>query len=66
MYFGDHEPPHFHAEYGDDEAMIDICPDVLRYYCELGRVCTLEELNLAFEAEINSATDPMMLKDNSN
>ena len=24
MYFGDHAPPHFHAEYGDAEALIDI------------------------------------------
>jgi Domain of unknown function (DUF4160) len=24
MYFGDHAPPHFHAEYGDEEALIDI------------------------------------------
>lgn len=24
MYFGDHNPPHFHAAYGDDEAVISI------------------------------------------
>jgi hypothetical protein len=24
MYVGDHLPPHFHAEYGEDEAMIEI------------------------------------------
>ena len=24
MFFGDHVPPHFHAEYGDDEAVFDI------------------------------------------
>ncbi len=24
MYFGDHSPPHFHAAYGDNEAVIDI------------------------------------------
>jgi len=24
MYFRDHAPPHFHAFYGDDEAVIDI------------------------------------------
>ena len=24
MYFGDHAPPHFHAEYGSFEARIDI------------------------------------------
>lgn len=24
MYFGDHNPPHFHVEYGDAEALISI------------------------------------------
>jgi len=24
MYWGDHAPPHFHALYGEDEAIIDI------------------------------------------
>ena len=24
MYFGDHLPPHFHARYGDYEAVVDI------------------------------------------
>jgi len=24
MFFDDHNPPHFHAEYGDDTALIDI------------------------------------------
>jgi hypothetical protein len=24
MYFDDHNPPHFHAEYGDDLALVDI------------------------------------------
>ena len=24
MYYNDHAPPHFHAEHGDDEAVIDI------------------------------------------
>ncbi|MEA3340538.1 MAG: DUF4160 domain-containing protein [Chloroflexota bacterium] len=24
MYFGDHPPPHFHAEYGEYEALINI------------------------------------------
>ncbi len=26
MYFDDHEPPHFHAIYGEDEARIGIDP----------------------------------------
>ena len=24
MYFGDHTPPHFHAEYGEHKAIIDL------------------------------------------
>jgi hypothetical protein len=24
MFFDDHPPPHFHAEYGDDKTVIDI------------------------------------------
>lgn len=24
MYFDDHNPPHFHAEYGSDQALMDI------------------------------------------
>ena len=24
MFFDDHSPPHFHAVYGDEEALIDI------------------------------------------
>jgi hypothetical protein len=24
MYFDDHNPPHFHAEYGSDEALLNI------------------------------------------
>jgi hypothetical protein len=24
MYYNDHNPPHFHARYGDDEALLEI------------------------------------------
>jgi len=24
MFFGDHDPPHFHAEYGADQALVSI------------------------------------------
>lgn len=24
MYFGDHHPPHFHAEYGEDRVVVNI------------------------------------------
>ena len=26
IYFGDHSPPHFHAIYGEDEALVEIDP----------------------------------------
>jgi len=26
MFYGDHAPPHFHARYGEDEALIRISP----------------------------------------
>jgi len=29
----------------------DICPSVLRYWCELGRVCSQEELDAHFSKE---------------
>jgi hypothetical protein len=38
----------------------DICPDVLRYYCELGRVCTREELAAALD---QPELSPMTLND---
>jgi hypothetical protein len=38
----------------------DIDPDVLRYYCELGRVCSYEELAAVFEQPEHS---PMILND---
>jgi len=38
----------------------DIDPDVLRYYCEMGRVCPREELAAVFET---ADTAPMILND---
>ena len=29
----------------------DLCPDVLRYWCEIGRVCSQEELDAAFNSQ---------------
>ena len=26
----------------------DVCPDVLRYWCEQGRICSVEEVDAAF------------------
>ena len=36
----------------------DVCPDTLRYWCEIGRVCSQEELDRAF-----AAPEAMMLHD---
>ena len=33
----------------------DICADVLRHYCELGRVCSAEELNAHFHSQTTEA-----------
>lgn len=33
----------------------DICPSVLRYYCEIGRVCTQKELDRHFVADQSPA-----------
>lgn len=30
----------------------DMCADVLRYYCERGRVCSQEEVDAAFSARV--------------
>ena len=40
----------------------DICADVLRYYCETGRVGSREELGAAFE-QILAQNTPTVLKD---
>ena len=40
----------------------DICSDVLRYYCETGRVCSREELAAAF-AESNLEEPALVLND---
>ena len=40
----------------------DICSDVLRYYCEIGRVCSREELKTAFDPQPAEAS-PMVLND---
>jgi hypothetical protein len=48
------DPALFARVYVDHNALAwpngyDIDPDVLRYYCEIGRVCSYEELAAAFE-----------------
>ena len=58
MYWGDHSPPHFHAEYGEQQALIVIAdgrvyagslpPRALRLVREWRRL-HLEELQRAWE-----------------
>lgn len=55
------DPAFFAKVYVDFHAVAwpngyDIDPDVLRYYCEMGRVCSRDELATAFEnAEVSQA-----------
>jgi hypothetical protein len=39
----------------------DLCPDVLRYWCEIGRVCSPAELDAAFTSSAQYST--MILND---
>ena len=41
----------------------DICPDVLRYWCEAGRVCSKEETNAFFLRLIEDSTSAVALND---
>ena len=41
----------------------DICPSVLRYWCELGRVCTQEELDAHFSASQFAAPAPLQVSE---
>jgi hypothetical protein len=40
----------------------DVCPDVLRYWCEIGRVCSQEELDQAF-ADASAPASACVLND---
>lgn len=47
------DPAYFEQAFVDMDAVawpngFDICPDVLRFYCELGRVCPREQMEAAF------------------
>ena len=44
----------------------DICADVLRYWCELGRVATPEELESYFAVSAQPAGDALTLNDKPN
>jgi hypothetical protein len=59
------DPALFPKAYVDHRAVAwpngyDIDPDVLRYYCEIGRVCSYDELSTVFEQPDLS---PMTLND---
>jgi len=32
MFFNEHNPPHFHAEYGEYKIVVDLKNDVIRVY----------------------------------
>ena len=41
MYYNDHPPPHFHAEYGENEVVIQISPVKLLLGSAPKRVCSM-------------------------
>jgi hypothetical protein len=50
------DPSYFQNAFVDADAVawpngFDICPDVLRFYCEQGQVCSREELENAFRPQ---------------
>ncbi len=73
MYFGDHSPPHFHAQYGDDSVSICIdsgatlnghLPRRAARLVEEWRVQHADELRTAWdntqENELPDKIDPLM------
>jgi len=59
------DPDFFEKVYVDDGAVAwpngyDICPDVLRYYCEIGRVCSTQELAAAFASPVPEPESPTL------
>ena len=58
MYFGDHSPPHFHAEYGDFEALVEIeTLGVLRGYLPRRAMALVLEWAALHRAELRSDWD---------
>ena len=41
----------------------DICPDVLRYWCKAGRVCSKEETDAFFLRRIEESSSAVVLND---
>lgn len=65
-----HQPGFFDQAYLDHGTLswpngYDICSDVLRYYCELGRVCSQEDLDAAFNPQ-PTETSASLLNDKPN
>jgi hypothetical protein len=66
-----HEPGFFRQVYLDHGTVswpngYDICSDVLRYYCELGRVATQEEVNAYFARSPQTAGETLVMNDKPN
>lgn len=72
MYYGDHSPPHFHAIYGSDEAVIAVrsnrvlagnlpgrALNLVRAWARLHREELLANWNLACEAQPLRPVDPL-------
>jgi hypothetical protein len=59
IYYSDHNPPHFHAQYGDHEVIIEIksgrvlkgkLPTRLQYFLELWRRKNADEIMEAWDS----------------
>jgi hypothetical protein len=66
-----HEPGFFDQAYLDHGTVAwpngyDICSDVLRYYCELGRVATQEEMDAHFAPEPAASGGSLVMNDKPN
>ena len=73
MFFEDHQPPHFHAQYGDDKALIDINKgEIFRgrlpkaqakmvlAWCEIHKTELLENWNRALNSETPVRINPLI------
>ena len=63
-----HEPEFFQQVYLDHGTVswpngYDICSDVLRYYCELGRVSSREEMDAYFAPSAETAGGALVMND---
>lgn len=52
MNYNDHDPPHFHARYGDQEAMVEILTGIVRGYMSRRALRMLFEWSESYQQEL--------------